>query len=101
MLTNRHSQVQVCSKASNRRQYAEYPARSQPHYREQKRTLSPREIEVLTWAARGKFASEIAAILHISKRTVYMHAGAAVKKLGARNQMHAVATAIRDRLIDL
>ena len=101
MLTNRHSQVQVCSKASNRRQYAEYPARSQPHYRERKRTLSPREIEVLTWTARGKFASEIAAILHISKRTVYMHAGAAVKKLGARNQMHAVATAIRDRLIDL
>jgi DNA-binding NarL/FixJ family response regulator len=99
MLTNR--QAQVLSMASNRRQYAEYPSSSQPHYREQKRTLSPRQIEVLTWAARGKLASEIAAILHISKRTVYMHACAAVKKLGARNHMHAVATATRDGLIDL
>lgn len=67
----------------------------------QKPSLSRRETEVLTWAARGKAASDISSILHISKRTVDAHARGAVRKLGALNRMHAVAIAVRDRLIEL
>ena len=63
--------------------------------------LSPREIEVLTWVARGKSAREIGRLLAISKRTADEHAGAAVRKLGARNRTHAVAIALSRGLIGL
>lgn len=71
------------------------------HLPKQTHTLSPREIEVLTWAARGKSAGEISEILDIAKRTVDAHALSAVRKLGAVNRMHAVAIAVRDRLFEL
>lgn len=86
---------------ADKRQNSEHSSGDQKGPREQKRSLSPREIEVLTWAARGKSASEIAAILRISKRTVDEHARAAGNKLGALNRTHAVAIAMRDRLIGL
>jgi LuxR family quorum sensing-dependent transcriptional regulator len=63
-------------------------------------SLTAREIEILTWAARGKSARDIGAILGITKRTVDAHANAAVRKLGAVNRTHAVAVALRDHLID-
>jgi len=63
--------------------------------------LTPREREVLAWAARGKSASAISTILHIAKRTVDEHAGSACRKLGAANRVHAVAIALHDRFIDL
>jgi LuxR family quorum sensing-dependent transcriptional regulator len=63
--------------------------------------LTPREHEVLQWAARGKSAWEIGEILDIGKRTVEEHAAAAVRKLGAVNRAQAVAIAMRDRLIEL
>jgi DNA-binding CsgD family transcriptional regulator len=63
--------------------------------------LTPRELEVLTWAARGKSAWEVGEILSISKRTVDEHAVHAMQKLGAVNRTQAVAMAVRDRLIDL
>jgi LuxR family transcriptional regulator, quorum-sensing system regulator BjaR1 len=66
-----------------------------------KASLSPREIEVLTWSARGKSAVGIGEILHISKRTVDAHASSAVRKIGATNRIHAVAIAVRDWLIEL
>ena len=78
-----------------------YPSPGQPEPGEQRRSLSPREAEVLAWAARGKSASEIAAILRIAKRTVDAHAYAAARKLGAVNRMHAIAIAVRDKLIHL
>src|ERR1700736_3079331 len=46
-------------------------------------SLTPREREVLTWAARGKSAWEISEILHISKRTVDERVQTVVRKLGA------------------
>jgi LuxR family quorum sensing-dependent transcriptional regulator len=61
--------------------------------------LTPREREVLTWVAQGKSAWEIGEILHIAKRTVDEHAQTAFRKLGAVNRAHAVAIAIRQRLI--
>ena len=63
--------------------------------------LTPRELEVLTWVARGKSAWEIGTILKISKRTVDEHAATAVRKLGAVSRVHAVALAVRDGLIEV
>lgn len=63
--------------------------------------LTMREVEVLTWVARGKSAWEIGEILHIAKRTVDEHVQTAVRKMGAVNRAHAVALAVRDRIISI
>jgi DNA-binding CsgD family transcriptional regulator len=63
------------------------------------RSLTPRETEVLWWAAQGKSAWEIGEILHISKRTVDDHIQTANRKLGAANRTQAVAIAVREGLI--
>jgi LuxR family quorum sensing-dependent transcriptional regulator len=65
----------------------------------QKPVLTEREREVLTWVAMGKSAWEIGEILAITKRTADAHARTAFLKLGAANRTHAVAVAIRDRII--
>jgi LuxR family quorum sensing-dependent transcriptional regulator len=62
--------------------------------------LTAREREVLAWAANGKSAWEIGEILNITKRTVDEHAQTAFHKLGAANRTHAVAIALRDRIIE-
>jgi DNA-binding CsgD family transcriptional regulator len=62
-------------------------------------SLTPREREVLWWAAEGKSAWEIGEILHIAKRTVDEHTHNAARKLGAANRTQAVAIALRERLI--
>ena len=64
-------------------------------------SLTQREREVLTWAAQGKSALEIAEILKITKRTVDEHTQITVRKLGAKNRTHAVAIALRERIIDI
>jgi DNA-binding CsgD family transcriptional regulator len=64
-------------------------------------SLTPREVEVLTWAARGKSAWEIGEILHIGKRTVDEHVQTAVRKLGAANRTQAVAIALLNRIIEV
>jgi LuxR family transcriptional regulator, quorum-sensing system regulator BjaR1 len=63
--------------------------------------LTNRERDVLTWAAQGKSAWEIGQILNIAKRTVDAHTQNAARKLGAANRTHAVAVALRDRIITL
>ena len=47
--------------------------------------LTPREREVLSHAARGLHAKEIAALLNISVRTVEVHKTRIMEKLGVRN----------------
>lgn len=69
--------------------------------RAKQHSLTSREIEVLTWVARGKSAWEIGEILNITKRTVDEHAQTAVRKIGAVNRAHAVALAVRDRIISI
>jgi LuxR family quorum sensing-dependent transcriptional regulator len=64
-------------------------------------SLTAREIEVLEWVARGKSAWEIGEILKITKRTVDEHVHSAVRKIGVANRTHAVAVAIRDRIIEV
>ncbi|HVK90591.1 MAG TPA: LuxR C-terminal-related transcriptional regulator [Mycoplana sp.] len=61
--------------------------------------LSGREIECLRWAAAGKSSDEIAIILGISPYTVSSYFKAAARKLGAVNRMHAIASAMRMKLI--
>jgi LuxR family transcriptional regulator, quorum-sensing system regulator BjaR1 len=63
--------------------------------------LTPREREVLEWVARGKSALDVADILDITKRTVDEHVQSAVRKLNAENRTHAVAIAMRERIIDI
>jgi LuxR family quorum sensing-dependent transcriptional regulator len=63
--------------------------------------LSPREGEVLTWAALGFSAHEIADELTISAHTVKDHIDNAKMKLEARDKTHAVAIALSRGLIRL
>jgi len=62
--------------------------------------LTEREVEVLTWSAKGKTSDEIALILNLSKRTVDFHIDNAKEKLGASTRTHAVVKAATSRLID-
>ena len=53
--------------------------------------MSPREFECLEWAARGKSAWDIGAILGISRRTAAFHLDNARSKLGVKTISQAVA----------
>jgi DNA-binding response OmpR family regulator len=62
--------------------------------------LNDREVEVLTWVARGKTSAEIAQILDLTKRTVDFHIDNARAKLGAATRTEAVIKAATGRLIE-
>lgn len=62
--------------------------------------LAEREIEALTWSARGKTSDEIALILGLSKRTVDFHIDNARAKLGVATRIQAVVKAITGKLIE-
>src|SRR5262249_34637051 len=61
--------------------------------------LSPRELQCLQWASRGKTDAEIGLILGISARTARFHIENAKKKLGAATRVQAVAEAMRRHAI--
>jgi DNA-binding response OmpR family regulator len=63
-------------------------------------SLSEREVESLTWAARGKTSDEIALILGLSKRTVDFHIDNARAKLGVSTRIQAVVKAVAGKLIE-
>jgi DNA-binding response OmpR family regulator len=58
------------------------------------------EVEVLTWAARGKTSAEIAQILGLTKRTVDFHTANARGKLGAATRTEAAIKAASGKLIE-
>lgn len=62
--------------------------------------LSPRETEVLQHIANGLANKQIAVELGISETTVKTHIASLFEKLGASHRAHAVALALRHRLID-
>jgi DNA-binding response OmpR family regulator len=62
--------------------------------------LNDREVEALTWVARGKTSAEIAQILALSKRTVDFHIDNARDKLGVSTRTEAAFKAVTGRLID-
>jgi DNA-binding response OmpR family regulator len=62
--------------------------------------LNDREVEVLTWVARGKTSLEIAQIIGLTKRTVDFHIDNARTKLSAATRTEAVIKATTGRLIE-
>lgn len=63
------------------------------------KTLTAREIEILTWAARGKTRWEIGEIFSVSEETVKSHYKNIFRKLDTVNQTHAIAIALINGLI--
>lgn len=65
----------------------------------QKISLTPREKECLLWAAEGKTAWEIGAIINTSERTAVFHLQNAANKMGVKNRHHAISRAVSQGLI--
>jgi DNA-binding NarL/FixJ family response regulator len=63
-------------------------------------TLNDREIEALTWAARGKTSAEVADLVGLCKRTVDFHLDNARVKLGAATRTEAAIKATMGKLIE-
>lgn len=57
-------------------------------------SLTQREIECLSWTAKGKTSWDISRILEVSENTVTFHLRNAIKKLEVTNRSQAVAKAI-------
>jgi DNA-binding NarL/FixJ family response regulator len=62
--------------------------------------LNEREVECLTWSARGKTSTEIATLLGLTKRTVDFHIENACRKLNVSTRTEAVLKAASGHLID-
>jgi DNA-binding NarL/FixJ family response regulator len=62
--------------------------------------LNEREIDALTWVARGKTSAQIAEMLELSKRTIDFHLDNARVKLGAATRTQAAIKAAVGRLIE-
>ena len=63
------------------------------------RKVTAREFDCLLWASEGKTDWEISIILGISKSTVIKHIISVREKLGAVNKSHAIAMALRIKLL--
>lgn len=62
--------------------------------------LTPRELQILEFLAEGQSSKEIANFLSITEATVKGHLKNLYDKLGAADRAHAVAIALRQRIID-
>jgi DNA-binding response OmpR family regulator len=62
--------------------------------------LGARELQTLTWAARGKTFAEIGVILGLSRRTVEFHLDNARQKLGVPTRTQALIKAALGELIE-
>lgn len=63
-------------------------------------SLTPREKDVLFWAANGKSAWETAALLQLTENTVKFYIRNACSRLGAQNKTHAVAICLAHDLLN-
>ena len=64
-------------------------------------SLSPRELECLTWVSLGKSSGDIGDILGISPRTVDSYLEKVCSKLRVRTRIEAVALAVRTGIVDV
>ena len=62
--------------------------------------LTEREVECLTWSARGKTSSEIAQILGLIKRNVDFHIETACRKLNVSTRIQAAVKAASGGIIE-
>lgn len=68
--------------------------------RDETSVLTPRELQMLEFLAEGQSSKEIANFLSITEATVKGHLKNLYDKLGAADRAHAVAIALRQRIID-
>ncbi len=61
--------------------------------------LTPRELAIIRLLSWGKSSQQIAEALDLEEETVRTHSGGIEAKLGAQNEAHAVAQAMRQRLL--
>jgi len=61
-------------------------------------TLTPRQIECLSWVQEGKSSRDIGVILGVSHRIVERHVFRACQRLGVKTRLQAV---IRARALDM
>jgi len=64
------------------------------------KALSFREIQVISYTAKGLTAKEIARALNLEHRTVEVYVSNIRKKLSAKNIAHAVYIAIQKNIIN-
>jgi len=64
-------------------------------------TLTLRELEILQMVAEGRTSLEIGNKLTISPRTVEVHRGHLMKKLGLRNQIDLIRFAIKRGILPM
>ena len=62
--------------------------------------LNDREVETLTWVARGKTSTRLRKFSTLTKRTVDFHIDNARTKLGVATRTEAAVKAVTGRLID-
>jgi len=74
--------------------------RGEPFTPDLERSLTPREEEIVKLVAEANTTKEIAAILHLSEKTVENHRANAMRKLGMRDRVELVRYAIRRGLIE-
>lgn len=89
--------IQLIAPALYDQAVAAGPPQMYPKRRGQK--LTRREIDCLSWCARGKTSWETGEILGVSEHTVTTHLRSAGIKLNATTRTHAVAEAIRRGMI--
>ena len=58
--------------------------------------LTRRQMEVVSLLAAGKSTREVARALGVAPRTVQVHVGLIMKKLGVTSRLQVVALALRD-----
>jgi DNA-binding NarL/FixJ family response regulator len=63
--------------------------------------LTKREIEVLTYIAKGMFNKEIAEVMGISERTVKNHISNIFKKINVLDRTQAAVFAIKNDIVSL
>lgn len=61
--------------------------------------LTDREIEALTWVARGKSSNDIAVLMNVSERTVNFHINNVIQKLGVATRVQAAIRCVLAGLI--
>jgi DNA-binding NarL/FixJ family response regulator len=76
-----------------RNQLAQHPQQAPVDF-----ALTDREIEALTWVAKGKSSTDIAVLMNVSERTVNFHINNVIRKVGVATRVQA---AIRCALLGL